>query len=533
MASRGAPLLEQVLVNTMVQPQTPEHELQRQSNRARGASGSLSASGGADCGGDFALVTYDANEFVRPGEVEDAKCKGCRRVPSEPWITKCCGHVYCLPCLTAGGHRVEERGGNSIEGVVSIAERSHLVSNSEQRGCPDCDGQQDPGYFVDQTRQKILESREIHCPNEHCDWSGSLRERQTAHTEICEHAPVPCPNMCTARILRKDLAQHVQDECRYREYTCKHCDYKASFAEVMGLDPDLPKHRCPMIRINCPNKCNTRRTFLRRDIAKHLRTCPSEILECPFKCVGCTASLIRKNYNGHMKMALEKHLHLLLTAFQTKTKALRDEIGLLTQTVHDPTALPSLACMKVHMQLGDLILSAVGDEVSFRVPHFSELQRCSNEEGQWQSPAFFFLTGFKMELLLCPGGVGTSMGTWIAVSLVLHKPAPEQPQSAPQGLEWPMDIVGRGLQVSLLKQCTKSPAEGELEAPLASVTTNICSLCNSDTLAVLEGEDPATLEVMRENHFFPLENLDDSGLLLHNSVVVRVEMVPCACVPRN
>ena len=530
MASRGVPVLEQA--SAAVQVQASEHESQRQSSR--GASSSLSsASGGADCGGGPALVTYDASEFVRPEEVEDVKCKGCRRVPSEPRITECCGHVYCLPCLTAESYRAEERGRSSKEGAGSIAGRSYLLSDPEQRGCPDCGGQQYLRYFVDQTRQRMLESREVYCPNEHCEWSGWLRERQTAHAGVCELAPVPCPYMCTARILRKDVAQHVQGECRYREYRCKHCDYKASFAEVMGLDPDLPKHRCPMIRINCPNKCNPRRTFLRRDIAKHLRTCPSEILECPFKCVGCTASLIRKNYNSHMKMAQEKHLHLLLTTFQTKTKALQDEISLLMQTVHDPTALSSLACMKAHMQLGDLILSAVGDEVSFRVPNFSELQRCSNEEGQWHSPPFYFLTGFKMELLVCPGGVGMDVGTWIAVSLILHKPAPELPQNAPQRLEWPMDSVGRGLQVSLVRQCAESPAEGNLEAPLASAMTNICSLCSPDTLAVLEGEDPPTLEVMRKNQFFPLENLNDSGLLLHNSVVVRVEMVPCACIPRN
>ena len=457
-----------------------------------------------------APATYDASEFVRREELalQSVVCQGCQRVPREPRMTQCCRQTYCLPCLTA------ERGVGEGEGVT----------RSLKRGCRHCGEQDNFWHSVNLSRQRVVESLQVRCQNEGCEWSGTLRERQEEHSSTCERATVTCTKLCMARVSRKDLAQHLEEDCRYRDYRCKHCNYEGVYAEIMGLDPTLPRHRCPMLPVSCPNKCRGSKMFLKRaELPAHLRSCPLEKLDCQFKSVGCDTKVVRKLYESHMRNAQQQHLSLMLSSFLMKTKGLRDEISLLMQSVQDPATLSSLACMKSHMQLEKLVLSGVGDEVTFRITNFSQLERCSDEEGEWHSPSFYFLTGYKMELVVHPGGSGKGMGVCVSVDLLLHKP------EEGNRLDWPLDCVGRGVRISLVKQSDTPTASAGGDSQKSSFV-NICSLCSQDKLAVPDGEDPPTLEMMADNEFFPLENLVDSGLLLHDSVVVRVEMIYCECV---
>lgn len=40
----------------------------------------------------------------------------------------------------------------------------------------------------------------------------------------CQFEELPCPRAdCKEKILRKDLPDHVEKTCKYRETTCKYC----------------------------------------------------------------------------------------------------------------------------------------------------------------------------------------------------------------------------------------------------------------------------------------------------------------------
>ncbi len=52
---------------------------------------------------------------------------------------------------------------------------------------------------------------------------------------MCQFTLVPCPKECKddngiQKIMRRDLQQHLMEECPNRDYSCEHCDLKETYA---------------------------------------------------------------------------------------------------------------------------------------------------------------------------------------------------------------------------------------------------------------------------------------------------------------
>ncbi len=94
----------------------------------------------------------------------------------------------------------------------------------------------------------------------------------------CTYVDTQCPSRCGQRVQKRSVDSHLAEECPLRDYTCKYCNFKASFKAV--TQDHLPE--CPYYPIECPNRCGV--TFEREVLEDHMKMCCKEELVCSFSC---------------------------------------------------------------------------------------------------------------------------------------------------------------------------------------------------------------------------------------------------------
>uniref|UniRef100_A0A8C5VE11 TNF receptor-associated factor n=1 Tax=Microcebus murinus TaxID=30608 RepID=A0A8C5VE11_MICMU len=139
-------------------------------------------------------------KFVKA--VEDKyKCEKCRLVLCNPKQTEC-GHRFCETCMAA------------------------LLSSSS----PKCTACQESiikdKVFKDNCCKREILALQIYCRNES---RGCAEQLTLGHLLVhlkndCQFEELPCARAdCKEKVLRKDLRDHVEKACKYREATCSHC----------------------------------------------------------------------------------------------------------------------------------------------------------------------------------------------------------------------------------------------------------------------------------------------------------------------
>lgn len=471
---------------------------------------------------------YNVKDFVN-AVPKTLCCTACGHVPREPQVTQCCNRMYCLSCITSQGTAA---GGGGEKRGVNTAAAGRICCNSDKEF----------SYKLDRTRQQQFYSLDVKCKNGSCTWTGTTNALLQHHSETCPLARIPCPD-CARDVVRMNLAEHSRNDCRFRITRCSRCNKEGTYAEIMGLDSSAVKHRCPMVVVTCPNKCQRFKSYQRGKLAAHLTECPLQRVDCPFNAVGCDEQPVRKFLDSHMKNAQQNHLLLVLNAMQSKMAALGSEVDLLSKGVCDPATHSSLACMKTHMKMGRLSLDGIGDEITVRVGHYSHLEKYSSEEDEhkenavWRCPPFYFLSSYRMELAAYPGGCGQHVGTALTLSLHLHKPGGLGSRSSSQVGGWPLDCAYLAIQISILRQLenqTQSdshPNRGVRKYKI--ITAHVCHLCRQRHHLEVnqEGQDqPDIVELVNKNKEFVKSHLiTKAGLLLHDSIILRVELTPCEC----
>ncbi|XP_076979742.1 TNF receptor-associated factor 3 isoform X3 [Tamandua tetradactyla] len=176
-------------------------------------------------------------KFVKT--VEDKyKCEKCRLVLCNPKQTEC-GHRFCESCMAA------------------------LLSSSS----PKCTACQESivkdKVFKDNCCKREILALQIHCRNES---RGCTEQLTLGHLLVhlrndCQFEELPCVRAdCKEKVLRRDLRDHVDQACKYREATCSHCKSQVPMVT-------LQKHEdtaCPCVVVSCPHKCSIQ-TLLRRE----------------------------------------------------------------------------------------------------------------------------------------------------------------------------------------------------------------------------------------------------------------------------
>ena len=72
---------------------------------------------------------------------------------------------------------------------------------------------------------------------------------------------------------------------------------------------------CDHYPLNCPNECGVS-GIMRKDMTSHRKTCPRESFDCPYKQIGCTEVIMRKDMESHMVVNTQRHMMWLLHSHQ-------------------------------------------------------------------------------------------------------------------------------------------------------------------------------------------------------------------------
>ena len=115
------------------------------------------------------------------------------------------------------------------------------------------------------------------CPltSELCKDLQGPRYKLKKHEQSCPSLFELCPNGCGAKILPKNIEEHICSKCPLTIVNCKHCK------DFQGPRKQLKKHEksCPSLFEPCPNGCGEK--ILPKDIEEHICTkCPLTIVTC-------------------------------------------------------------------------------------------------------------------------------------------------------------------------------------------------------------------------------------------------------------
>lgn len=224
----------------------------------------------------------------------DYICGRCKYVAKEASITICCGETFCKECLATA------------------------IQNGEP--CPSCN--KTGTTAVQQAKyQKAILSLGVICVMKchGCVWNGKL-ENLVLHLENCEFVEVTCPRNCNQKVQKWNIMQHLTNECVERDYTCPHCNYKATFKIVTVDHRDV----CLYYPLQCPNRCGV--SCEREMMEDHMRMCCLEKVSCDFSDVGCNEKFLRQDEDAHLDKNTQKHLRLTAAATKNSTSIQEEQL---------------------------------------------------------------------------------------------------------------------------------------------------------------------------------------------------------------
>ena len=250
-----------------------------------------------------------------------------------------------------------------------------------------------------------------------CKWEGTVGTLDK-HLAECEFALVPCPKECkddsgkVKHFIKKQVKKHLRRACPNRDYTCKHCGEKGTYAAITRVHDEV----CDMKLLPCPNECGA--TIPRKNIGKHVQNeCEYTVIPCKFQNIGCKIEMKREKMAPHEDDD-KLHLHMALNAV---VKLQNANTELSTKLEENCLTLKE------------------GGTITFALRDYQ------NKKKMWvTSPSFYtHPNGYHMALRLLANGNGDAEGTHVSVyGLILEG-------KFDKGLKWP--FAGE-VTVTLLNQ---------------------------------------------------------------------------------
>ncbi len=228
-----------------------------------------------------AVVGYEC-EFLDQVP-EEYICRQCKHVAREPIIVDCCNETMCEAC------------------VQEMMEDNKPCSNCQKIPVK---------YIPNKIKNKILDLN-VRCSmaaERSCKWTGQLQQLDE-HLSDCEYVDTKC-DQCQKSIQKRNnfMTTHLANECPEREFSCKYCNYKATYVLVT----EVHFKNCKLYILNCPNGCGVH--FERGELEDHINMCSLQKVECEFSYAGCEDKFIRGQQKDHMEQNTQKHLVLMSTA---------------------------------------------------------------------------------------------------------------------------------------------------------------------------------------------------------------------------
>ena len=216
---------------------------------------------------------------------DDLTCQICQLPARDPQQTTCCGKVYCKSCI------------NRLQSIK----------------CPNC--RSNIQHFPDKASDRRIKELEVKCDNSKngCKWKQELAQLEQ-HLSKCGYAKVECKNNCKQFVLRRNISNHLQNQCPMREYQCPKCKEEGKYQTITTDHLEV----CLEQDITCPNPgCDA--LFKRKNTIPHLYTCQKERIKCDYSKIGCAHESCHDEMAEHISESTEHHLKLAMQQLATQT----------------------------------------------------------------------------------------------------------------------------------------------------------------------------------------------------------------------
>ena len=311
-----------------------------------------------------------------------------------------------------------------------------------------------------------------------CEWKGTVGTLEE-HLGTCLYARLPCPKGCkdgngkASQFMRKDLADHLVEDCPHRDYKCPYCGEDGTYMDIT----DIHDVFCDKKIVNCYNS-GCLRMMERCKVVSHVaEECDYMVIPCKYKEIGCAVIKHRLDMPTHEEDD-KFHLHMAIdTTLELKKKIAELELShqeaiasVVQQSEVRMTKLEEALAIVLNIQSRSAaalesstpasVSSATASESapvtkakknpaklvsSFEIKQFNA--RKAGTKGVYQSPAFVADAGRKMSVEVDVSG--KSAGTGKHISVVLHISKGKKNES----LSWP--LVGEVI-ITLLNQLQES-----------------------------------------------------------------------------
>ncbi|NXY38224.1 TRAF2 factor, partial [Pomatorhinus ruficollis] len=164
-------------------------------------------------------------------------CSNCNNILKKALQTLC-GHRYCSACLT------------------------WIVRNNKNPICQKCK-EEDPNTlgeesllaeeraFGDAAINKEISELRVHCVTLGCSWSGIMKDFEE-HQSLCEYALIPCHTGCGHVVMRRKLADHLENGCVNNVTVCQQCQCSLPSSEYQSHSPSsASKDGCCFSEVGC------------------------------------------------------------------------------------------------------------------------------------------------------------------------------------------------------------------------------------------------------------------------------------------
>ena len=241
------------------------------------------------------------------------------------------------------------------------------------------------------------------------------------HVAVCEFALVPCPKKCKddggkiTHFLKKNIDDHARRDCPNRDYACKHCGKKSTYAEITQVHDK----ECPLKLVKCPNECSAT-IFLQSDIREHVKNkCKYTVVHCKFQNIGCNREMKRVKMVAHEDDD-KFHLHMALntvgrlqdayTALQNANSKLQGISTNYKDNIDRTVAALKEGSDKLEVKSRSLMK---GESITFTVSNYQAKK--ANNEIFVHAPFYTHPNGYHMSIRVDVNGLATGKGTHVSV----------------------------------------------------------------------------------------------------------------------